>query len=72
VIIAYKVPTILEAQALVIEHFKAFFAKALVETEELKVRLPGGTTFTRMIAEDGRGRHQEWVITKLSRRRQAH
>jgi len=66
-IIAHNLPTILEAQTFVIEHFKAFFAVALVETEELKVQLPEGTRFTRMIAEDGRGRRQEWVIVKASR-----
>jgi hypothetical protein len=65
-IIAHDLPTIVEAQVAVIEHFKAFFAQALVETEELKVQLPGGAAFTRMIAQDGRGRLQEWVITNLS------
>jgi hypothetical protein len=59
VIIARDIATMVEAQAFVIEHFKEFFTKALVESEELKVQLPAGTAFTRMIAEDGRGRRQE-------------
>jgi hypothetical protein len=67
VIIARDIATILEARQFVFEHFKEFFAQALVETEALKVQLPGGIAFRRMIAEDGRGRRQEWVITKLGK-----
>ena len=41
VIIARDIPTSMEAQAFVIEHFKEFFTKALVEIEALNVQLPG-------------------------------
>jgi len=45
---------IAEALAFVIDDFKEFFAKALVETEVLNVQLPSGTAFMRMIAGDER------------------
>ena len=36
VIIARDIKTMVDAQAFVIDHFKGFFAEALVETEVLK------------------------------------
>jgi hypothetical protein len=58
VITALDTATIVEAREFVFEHFKEFFAVALVKTEALKVQLPGGIAFRRMIAEDVRGRRQ--------------
>jgi hypothetical protein len=63
-----NVRTLELAQAAVIEHLGVFLFKALIATERLKAEMTGGAQFTRVTAEDGLGRHHQWIITELGRR----